>query len=42
MMPIWCNKKTYIKFRIDGKWRIDKSCNFNDSKGMPSNHPIGL
>ena len=38
MMPIWCPKNVYIKFRVDGKWRIDKSYDYTDSKGMPSNH----
>ena len=38
MMPIWCPKNVYIKFRVEGKWRIDKSYDYTDSKGMPSNH----
>ena len=42
MMPIWCSKKVYIKFRVDGKWRIDKSYDYTDSKGMPSNHTTGF
>ena len=38
MIPIWCPKNVYIKFRVEGKWRIDKSYDYTDSKGMPSNH----
>ena len=42
MMPIWCPKDVYIKFRVEGKWRIDKSYEYTDSKGMPSNHGAGF
>ena len=38
MMPIWCPKDVYIKFRVEGKWRIDKKYDYTDSKGLPSNH----
>ena len=42
MMPIWCPKGIYIKFRVEGKWRIDKLYDYTDSKGMPSNHCHGF
>ena len=42
MMPIWCPKNTYIKFRVEGKWRIDKLYEYTDSKGIPSNHSKGF
>ena len=38
MMPIWCPKNVYIKFRVEGKWRIDKQYDYTDSKGLKSNH----
>ena len=41
MMPIWCPKDVYIKFRVEGKWRIDKLYDFTDSKGIPSSHSRG-
>ena len=42
LMPIWCPKDVYIKFRVEGKWRIDKLYDYTDSKGMPSNHSVGF
>lgn len=42
MMPIWCNKDVYIKFKVEGKWRIDKNYDYTDSKGIPSNHSSGF
>mgnify|MGYP002625305096 CR=1 FL=1 len=42
MMPIWCPKDVYIKFRVKGKWRIDKNYEFTDSKGFPSNSGLGF
>ena len=41
-MPIWCPKDVYIKFRVEGKWRIDKLYDYTDSKGIPSNHCAGF
>ena len=38
MMPIWCPKNVYMKFRVEGKWRIDKQYDYTDSKGLKSNH----
>ena len=34
MMPIWCPKDVYIKFRVEGKWRIDKQYDYTDSKDL--------
>ena len=42
MMPIWCNKNNYIKFIVEGKWKIGKLYEFTDSKGMPSNQSSGF
>lgn len=42
MMPIWCNKNTYIKFKVEGKWKIGKLYEFTDSRGMPSNQSSGF
>ena len=42
MMPIWCNKNTFIKFKVEGKWKIGKTYEFTDSRGMPSNHSSGF
>ena len=42
MMPVWCPKNMYIKFRVEGKWRIDKLYDYTDSKGMPSSHSAGF
>lgn len=36
MMPIWCPKNVYIKFRVEGKWRIDKNYEYTDSRGLRS------
>ena len=36
IMPIWCPKNSYIKFKVKGKWRIDKLYPYTDSKGLPS------
>ena len=42
MMPIWCHNGIYLKFRVEGKWRIDKLYDYTDSKGIPSNHSAGF
>jgi hypothetical protein len=42
MMPVWCPKDTYLKFRVEGQWRIDRRYDFTDSKGMKSNHCAGF
>ena len=42
MMPIWCPQDVYIKFRVEGKWRIDKTYDLTDSKGIPSNNCAGF
>ena len=42
MMPIWCPKGVYIKFRVEGKWRLDNLYDYTDSKGIPSNHSSGF
>ena len=42
MMPIWCPENAYIKFRVEGKWRIDKLHDYTDSKGIPSNNSKGF
>ena len=36
LIPIWFEKDTFIKFTTSGKWRIDKTCEFTDTKGMPT------
>ena len=41
MMPIWCNKNTFLKFLVEGKWKIGKIYENTDSRGMPSNHSSG-
>ena len=41
-MPIWCPKDSYIKFKVKGKWRIDRLYQFTDSKGLPSNNTGGF
>ena len=42
LMPIWCPKNSYIKFKVKGKWRIDKLYPYTDSKGLPSNNKGGF
>ena len=42
MMPIWCPKNIYIKFRVEGKWRIDKKYEYTDSRGLRSNNSKGF
>jgi len=42
MMPIWCQKNSYIKFLVEGKWRIDKKYDYTDSKGFKSNNSKGF
>ena len=42
LMPIWCPKNVYIKFRVEGKWRIDKQYDYTDSKGLKSNNSKGF
>ena len=42
MMPIWCPKNVYIKFIVEGKWRIDKKYEYTDSKGLKSNNSKGF
>ena len=36
LMPIWCPKDAFIKFKVKGQWRIDKLYPYTDSKGLPS------
>ena len=42
MMPIWCPKNVYIKFAVEGKWRIDKKYDYTNSRGLPSNNCKGF
>ena len=42
MMPLWCPKDTFIKFKVDGKWRIDKLYEYTNSRGMPSTQTTGF
>ena len=42
IMPIWCPKDSFIKFKVKGKWRIDKLYPYTDSKGLPSNNRGGF
>ena len=42
VMPIWCPKDSFIKFKVKGKWRIDKLYPYTDSKGLPSNNKGGF
>ena len=42
IMPIWCPKDSFIKFKVKGKWRIDKLYPYTDSKGLPSNNKGGF
>ena len=42
LMPIWCPKNAFIKFKVKGKWRIDKLYPYTDSKGLPSNNKGGF
>ena len=42
LMPIWCPKNVYIKFLVEGKWRIDKKYDYTDSKGLKSNNSKGF
>ena len=41
-MPIWCAKDSYIKFKVKGKWRIDKLYPYTNSRGLPSNNNGGF
>ena len=41
MMPIFCHKNDYIKFQVEGKWRIDKNYEYTDSRGLKSNSSKG-
>ena len=36
LIPIWFEKDAFVKFITSGKWRIDKSYDFTDTKGMPT------
>ena len=36
LIPIWFQKDAFIKFSTSGKWRIDKNCDFTNTKGMPT------
>ena len=36
LIPIWFQKDAFIKFVTSGKWRIDKTCDYTDTKGMPT------
>ena len=42
VMPIWCPKDSFIKFKVKGKWRIDRLYPYTDSKGLPSNNRGGF
>ena len=42
LMPIWCPKDAFIKFKVKGRWRIDKLYPYTDSKGLPSNNKGGF
>ena len=42
MMPIWCPKDVFIKFKVEGKWRIDKLHEYTNSRGIPSNQTSGF
>ena len=42
MMPIWCPKDIYLKFKVKGKWRIDKLSEYTDSRGLLSTHYDGF
>ena len=34
LIPIWVEKGNYIKFKIQGKWRINKNFEYSDSIGI--------
>ena len=34
LIPIWVDKGIYIKFKIKGRWRINKNFEYSDSKGI--------
>ena len=42
MMPIWCPKDIYLKFKVKGKWKIDKLSEYTDSRGLLSSHYDGF
>ena len=42
LIPIWFEKNTYIKFKSEGKWRIDKKYNYTDSAGMPTSNTLNF
>jgi len=42
LIPIWFKKDAFIKFATSGKWRIDKTCDFTDTKGMPTSNTLGF
>ena len=42
MMPLWVKEDQYIKFKVKGKWRIDKMYKYTDSSGMPSSVTLGF
>ena len=42
MMPIWCPKDVYLKFKVKGKWKIDKLSEYTDSRGLLSSHYDGF
>ena len=42
MMPIWCPKDVYLKFKVKGKWKIDKLSELTDSRGLLSSHYDGF
>ena len=42
LMPLWVNKETTLKFRTQGKWRIDKIHDYTNSSGIPSTHCFGF
>ena len=40
LIPIWFKKDAFIKFVTTGKWRIDKTCDYTDTKGMPTSNTL--
>mgnify|MGYP002625668560 CR=1 FL=1 len=40
LIPIWFEKDAFIKFNTTGKWRIDKTCDYTDTKGMPTPYTL--
>ena len=42
MLPIWVEKEKYLKFKVTGKWCIDKKYEYTDSTGMPSSRSMSF